>query len=155
LACPSRSIWPGGEVDRVTLRQRIFEDAEVRHQVDTLLHPLAREAMRTQVELVQAPLVLVEIPLLYEAGWRAEVDAVLVVYARRGVRCCRIMRRDRVSRRDATRAIVAQMSLEEKAARAEYLLENSREWAVTRTRVVSLGNTLSERFQSFFCPESS
>jgi len=144
-----------GAVDRVALRQRIFEDDEVRRQVDGLLHPLAREAMRTQVGRQRSPLVLVEIPLLYEAGWREEVDAVLVVYARRGVRCCRIMRRDGVSRRAAARAIAAQMSLKEKAGRAEYLIDNSRVWTVTRVQVVSLGNELSERFQSCFCQESS
>jgi len=135
-----------GAVDRVALRQRLFADAEIRRQVDALLHPLAREAMRAQVGLCRTPLVLVEIPLLYEAGWQEEVGAVVVVYARRGARCCRIMRRDGVSRREAARAIAAQMSLEEKVGRAEYLIDNSRAWTRTRTQVVSLGNELSERF---------
>lgn len=137
---------PDGAVDRVVLRQRLFADVEIRRQVDALLHPLAREVMRAQVGLYRAPLVLVEIPLLYEAGWQEEVGAVLVVYARRGARCCRIMRRDGVSRREAARAIAAQMSLEDKVDRAEYLIDNSRAWTLTRTRVVALGNELSERF---------
>jgi len=135
-----------GAVDRVALRERIFNDAETRRQVDALLHPLAREAMREQVGLQQAPLILVEIPLLYEAGWQGEVDAVLLVFARRGAQCCRIMRRDRVSRRAAAQAIAAQMSLKEKAERAEYVIDNSGAWASTRAQVVSLGNKLSERF---------
>ncbi len=135
-----------GTVDRVALRERIFNDAETRLQVDALLHPLAREAMREQVGPQQAPLILVEIPLLYEAGWQGEVDAVLLVFARRGVQCCRIMRRDGVSRRAAAQAIAAQMSLKEKAERAEYVIDNSGTWASTRAQVVSLGNELSERF---------
>ena len=133
-------------VDRVALRERIFNDAETRRQVDALLHPLAREAMREQVGLQQAPLILVEIPLLYEAGWQGEVDAVLLVFARRGAQCCRIMRRDRVSRRAAAQAIAAQMSLKEKAEQAEYVIDNSGAWTSTRAQVVSLGNKLSERF---------
>jgi dephospho-CoA kinase len=135
-----------GTVDRVALRERIFNDAETRRQVDALLHPLAREAMREQVGLQQAPLILVEIPLLYEAGWQGEVDAVLLVFARRGAQCCRIMRRDGVSRRAASQAIAAQMNLKEKAERAEYVIDNSGAWASTRAQVVSLGNKLSERF---------
>jgi len=133
-------------IDRVALRERIFNDAELRRQVDALLHPLARKAMREQVGLQRAPLILVEIPLLYEAGWQGEVDAVLVVFARRGAQCCRIMRRDGVSRRAAAQAIDAQMSLKEKANRAEYVIDNGGTWASTRAQVVSLGNELSERF---------
>jgi dephospho-CoA kinase len=102
--------------------------------------------MREQISLQRNPLILVEIPLLYEAGWREEVDAVLVVYARPGTQCLRIIRRDRVSRREAARAISAQMSLRDKADRAEYVIDNSSAWTITRAYVVSLGNLLSERF---------
>lgn len=137
-----------GTIDRVVLRERIFNDAAIRRQVDTVLHPLAREAMRAQVETLRVPLVLIEIPLLFEAGWHRDVDAVLVVYARRAVRCLRIMRRDGVSRREATKAIAAQMELREKAERADFLIDNSKVWTITRLDVVSLGNLLSDRFPS-------
>lgn len=135
-----------GSVDRGALRERIFHDTGARRRLDALLHPLAREAMHARIEQYRVPLLLIEIPLLYEAGWRNDVDAVLVVYARRGAQCCRIMQRDGVSRREAGRAIAAQMSLAEKARRAEYVIDNSRAWTITRTRVVALGNALTERF---------
>ncbi len=143
-------FMPNGAVDRVALRARIFSEKEIRRQVDTLLHPLAREAMRDEVAVYAAPLVLVEIPLLYEAGWQYDVDAVLVVYARKGAQCCRIMRRDGVSRRKATQAIAAQMDLREKAKRADYVIDNSGAWAATQEQIVALGNTLSERFPMGF-----
>lgn len=135
-----------GEIDRVALRKGLFSDAGMRQRVDGLLHPLAREAMRREVVLCQAPLVLVEIPLLYEAGWQGDVDAVLVVYARRGAQCCRIMRRDHVSRKKAVQAIAAQMDLGEKAKQADFVIDNSAAWSVTRDQVVALGNQLSEGF---------
>lgn len=135
-----------GELDRVALRERIFRDADVRRQVDALLHPLAREIMRREVTGARDPLVLIDIPLLYEAGWQTDVDAVLVVYARRGAQCCRIMRRDGVSRRKAVRAIAAQMNLAEKAKLADFVIDNSGAWSVTREQVIALGNQLSERF---------
>jgi len=135
-----------GEVDRLALRERIFADADFRRQVDAILHPLAREAMLREVALCKAPLVLVEIPLLYEAGWQSDVDAVLVVYARRGVQCCRIMRRDGAARNMACRAIAAQMNLGEKVKRADFVIDNSGTWSATREQVIALGNQLSERF---------
>jgi dephospho-CoA kinase len=137
---------PDGAVDRAALRARLFSEEEIRRQVDALLHPLAREAMRFEVATCAAPLVLVEIPLLYEAGWQSDVDAVLVVYARKGAQCCRIMRRDGVSRRKATQAIAAQMDLRKKAKRADFVIDNSGSWATTQEQIVALGNTLCERF---------
>ena len=144
-----------GRIDRVGLRRQLFADRSLRQQVDGLLHPLAREAMRRETANRREPLILVEIPLLYEAGWGDEVSEVLVVYARRGARCCRIMRRDKVGRRQAAQAIASQMSLEEKAARAEYVIDNSGSWTVTRDRVIALGRELTERFSPACGQESA
>lgn len=140
-----------GTVDRKTLRERIFNDADFRRQVNGLLHPLARDVMSKQIERLNTPLVLIEIPLLFEAGWQQDVDAVLVVYARKAVRCLRIMRRDGVSRREAAKAIAAQMDLRQKAERADYLIDNSQAWSRTRSDVVALGNLLSKQFPCSFC----
>lgn len=135
-----------GGIDRPALRERLFADPQVRSRVDALLHPLARQAMLAAVAASPGPMVLVEIPLLYEAGWERDVDAVLVVYARRGARCCRIMQRDGVSRRQTTRAIAAQMDLGEKARRADMVIDNSGAWSHTREQVLALGKSLCQRF---------
>jgi dephospho-CoA kinase len=56
------------------------------------------------------------------------------------------MQRDGVTRRQATFAIAAQMSLAEKAALAEHRIDNSGPWSLTRDLTVSLGKALSTRF---------
>lgn len=137
-------------VHRSLLRERLFADADFRRQVDNLLHPLARKALANEVERCSAPAVLVEIPLLYEAGWQSEVDAVLVVFARKGRQCSRIMRRDGVSRKQAARAIASQMPLTAKVAQADYCIDNSGSWSQTREAVVRLGNALYEGFPGIF-----
>ncbi|WP_448873742.1 dephospho-CoA kinase [Desulfobulbus propionicus] len=141
---------PDQQVDRVALRNRLFADAHFRRQVDALLHPLARAAMHREVDRLAHPFVLIEIPLLYEAGWQNEVDAVLVVFARRGRQCLRIMQRDGVSRKKAAQAIAAQMDLGDKAALADFCIDNSGSWGRTRIAVIELGNELSERFPGSF-----
>ena len=151
----NRFLLEDGRIDRAGLRECLFADPDVRHEVDALLHPLAREVMRREVLRYDEPLVLVEIPLLYEAGWQDEVDAVLVVYARPGAQCCRTMRRDGVSRRSAARAIAAQMDLGEKARRAEYLIDNSGSWASVREQTVALGRELAARFSTRTGQESA
>ncbi len=139
-------LLPDQSIDRVALRNRLFADAGFRARVDGLLHPLAQRAMQEEVARIKKPFVLVEIPLLYEVGWQDKVDAVLVVYARRGRQCCRIMERDGVSRKKAAQAIAAQMDLGAKAKKADYCIDNSGRWRETRIEVIRLGDTLCDRF---------
>ncbi len=135
---------PDGRINRPLLREKLFQDASFRQEVDALLHPLALARMREEVEVMrkQAALILIEIPLLYEAGWQRHVDAVLVVYARRAVQCCRLMQRDGISRKQARQALAAQMDLGEKASLADYVIDNSTHWALTRKAVIALGDRL-------------
>ncbi len=140
----------GGELDRPALRERLFADAAFREKIDALLHPLAREAMHREVTLVRALLVVIEIPLLFEAGWQKDVDAVLVVHARRAVRCCRIMNRDGVTRRSAARAITSQMDEAVKIRQADFVIDNSDAWVTVRENVIALGNKLSRRIPEDF-----
>ncbi len=135
---------PDGAVDRPKLRQRLFTDSHFRQEVDALLHPLALGRMHREIDSVSTDtqLILVEIPLLYEAGWQNHVDAVLVVSARRAVQCCRLMRRDGISRKQARLALAAQMDLALKAGRANYVIDNSGSWYVTRKAVIQLGDQL-------------
>lgn len=146
----TRFLLADQRVHRALLRECLFADVDFRRQVDAMLHPLARQALADEVARCSASAVLVEIPLLYEAGWQAEVDAVLVVFARKGRQCCRIMQRDGVSRRQAARAIASQMPLSAKASRADYRIDNSGSWCQTRDAVVQLGNALYEGFPGIF-----
>ena len=118
-----------GELNRPKLREAIFADAALRQQVDRLLHPLAKQEMAAQAARLNA--LLVEIPLLFEAGWQDSVSRIVVVYADEAVRLRRIMERDQVSEEQARRAIAAQMPLEDKARLADYLVDNSGDWEET------------------------
>lgn len=117
-----------GELDRKRLREAIFADAALRQQVDSLLHPLAKQEMAAQAARLSAPLVLAEIPLLFEAGWQDSVSQIMVVYADEAVRLRRIMERDQVSEEQARRAIAAQMPLADKARLSDHLIDNSAGW---------------------------
>ena len=139
----ARYELPDGAIDRPKLREALFADADLRRRVDALLHPLALERLRAELARhAAAPLVLVEIPLLYEAGWDKYVDAVLVVHVRPALQFRRLLKRDGVGRRQARQALAAQMPLAEKAKRADYVIENGGDWAATRRAVIRLAEAL-------------
>lgn len=129
-----------GELDRSLFRSAIFQDDQLRRQVDALLHPLARDEMFRQTAQLHG-LVFVEIPLLFEAGWHRDVQHIVVVYAEQAVRVQRIVRRDQVSENQAVREILAQYCLARKALQADHLIENSCSWQSTSLQLRHLAKT--------------
>ncbi len=132
---------PGGPIDRAAFRRALFADSDLRRRVDDLLHPLARSAMADRLTRLRGT-VLVEIPLLFEAGWQDEVDLIVVVWADRETRCRRIVARDGVSMEEACRAVAAQQSLSEKARLAHQVIDNSGSWQKTRRRIRRFAHSL-------------
>ncbi len=136
-----------GELDRQRLRFAIFQDDALRLQVNELIHPLALQLMQRAVVGLHAPLALVDVPLLYEAGWQDEFQRIIVVFADRETCCRRTVARDGVSGEEALRALRAQLSLAEKALRADHVIDNSGCWLRTRLQVAHLAD-LYQQFVS-------
>ncbi|MDU9049461.1 MAG: dephospho-CoA kinase [Candidatus Electrothrix sp. Rat3] len=145
---PDAYFTRNNELNRQFFRQQLFADAALRSRVDSVLHPLARQEMEQQIASLIAgnnagpdaglsgpgP-ILIEIPLLFEAGWQESVDMILVVYADTTVRLQRIMQRDRVNEEQAKKAVAAQQCLREKAASADHVIDNSGFWEQTCSQV--------------------
>lgn len=128
-----------GNLDRAAFRQAIFTDNVLRNEVDSLLHPLAKSCMRDQCRQMSASIILVEIPLLFEAEWQQEIDRVVVVFADQATRCARIVARDGVSWKESAQAIGSQAPLGEKAMVADHVIENNGAWPDTSLQVLHLG----------------
>lgn len=117
-----------GSLDRERLGQVIFADDEARRDLNRITHPaIARLAELTLAALIAggAEHVVYEAPLLYEADAESRVDKVLVVTAHPDVQKMRLMARDGIDPVSADARIEAQMSLEEKVARADFVIDNS------------------------------
>ncbi len=144
----------GGELDRQRLRAAIFLDEALRSQVNELIHPLALQLMQRAVVGLRAPLALADVPLLYEAGWQDGFHRIVVVFADRETCCRRTVSRDGVSGEEALRALRSQLSLAEKALRADHVVDNSGCWLRTRLQAVHLAG-LYQRTYSASTPSSS
>ncbi|WP_222862873.1 dephospho-CoA kinase [Geothermobacter ehrlichii] len=130
-----------GSLDRPRLAEIVFADAEARKRLEAITHPaiarLAEERLR-RLRQEGHRLVVYEAPLLFEAGAEGRVDRVLVVLAATEVRLARLMARDGLEREAALSRIRAQMPQEEKAARADYVIDNSGDWEDCRRQVDDL-----------------
>ncbi len=130
-------LRPDGELDRAELAKHVFADPAARAELERITHPRVRElaARRfSELEAAGEPLACYDVPLLFEAGLDAVYRPVVVVSATPEQQVERASRRDGASP-DAVRArIAAQLPLEEKARRADYVIDNSGPLAVTDQR---------------------
>jgi dephospho-CoA kinase len=139
---PSMFFTAGGDLDRRRLRAALFADAELRRQVNGLIHPLAQDRLLALAGQIAASMILVDVPLLFEAGWQDRFDHCVVVYADPGTCCRRLIARDRITPEEAGRSMAAQMPLAEKALLAGHVIDNSGCWLFARLQVMHLARLL-------------
>jgi dephospho-CoA kinase len=106
-----------GSTDRSDIGHVVFADRAALAWLEQLLHPRVAAIQRGWLETVDAPVAVVEIPLLYETGGEERFDRVVVVTAPDDVRAAR--RRPPADDRDARL-----LPDEEKVARADYAYVN-------------------------------
>lgn len=135
-------FMPDGQLNRQALRSAIFSDETFRMKVNQLIHPLAFDLLGTRIEEIDAP-VLVEVPLLYEAGWENQFSRIIVVYADQQTCCRRLVARDGISSQEAAQTLEAQMQIWDKAMRADHVVDNRYGWVHTRMQVVHLDTIFS------------
>ena len=121
-------LTPEGQLDRVQLGQIVFSDPEARRMLDSLIHPLVRLLAAERFREIGergAPLACYEVPLLYEGGLDRTYHPVLVVSAPLALREQRLAQRDGFDAAQIAARIAAQMPLEEKVRRADYVIDNA------------------------------
>jgi dephospho-CoA kinase len=107
-----------GTTERSEIADAVFGDSDGLVWLEQLLHPLVRRRTDAWLEQVEVPVAAVEIPLLYETGGESRFDKVVVVTAPPGVR------RSRSAAAGGSRE-ARLIPDPEKAARADYVYENS------------------------------
>lgn len=117
-----------GSLNRQVLGQMIFKDKEKREMLNQCVKGYIREWILTERErLVKEghELIVLDIPLLLEAGYESEVDAVMVVQVNEQTQRDRLMTRNQLTEEEANERIQSQMPLEEKIAQADYVIDNN------------------------------
>jgi dephospho-CoA kinase len=113
---------PGG-VDRTVLAERVLGEPEALQNLEGLIHPaVAREREAFLADHPDAPLVLLDIPLLLEKGGATQVDKVAVVSAPPEVQRARVLARPGMTAEKFERILKLQMPDAEKRARADFVI---------------------------------
>lgn len=127
-----------GGLDRRAMRELIFSDANIRHQLEEILHPLIGAETRSQSDATGGPYQLIVVPLLVGSQLLQFVDRVLVVDCDEEVQIERLLARDAETRHQARKILSAQASRESRLAIADDIISNDRGLAETKGQVMLL-----------------
>ena len=124
----------GDRLNRPELSRRAFDDPSLLRKLERILHPLVRAEETSFLKRQRArgaPLVVLDIPLLYETRGEKRCDAVMVVSAPRSVQLHRVLARPGMSRAKLAGIEARQMPDAEKRKRADFVIPTGRGKRVT------------------------
>jgi len=137
-----------GRVDRARLGERVTGDADAFQALEAIVHPLvAREQQEFLREAAEsgAEMVVLDIPLLFETGGHARMDAVVVVSAPADVQHARVLARPGMTESKLKGILAKQMPDAEKRAQAHFVIETDKGLSHAFEQVKAVVRALHER----------
>ena len=140
---------PDTSINRRRLGNMVFGDKDKLTKLNSIVHPGVIAHVADEIRRYKAqghwPAIVLDAPLLFEAGAEKLVDFTWVVAVDRQTQINRLLARDKITPEQAIQRIEAQMPLEEKVARADAVINNIGSRRATRELVNDLWNQYVER----------
>lgn len=118
------AYYRNGRLNRKWVASKIFSDKALLKKMNAVVHPAVRNDFEHWAELQQAPYVLEESAIIFEAGLEKFFDAVILVMADKNTRIQRVMKRDKMTKEEVEARMAHQSSDKVKKARADFIILN-------------------------------
>lgn len=138
---------PDGVVNREILSARLMAAPQEFKRLEAIIHPLVRAREKQFVDAAAArgePMVLLDIPLLYETGSTDRVDVVVVVSCAPEIQRTRVMARPGMTAEKFEAILARQIPDAEKRARADYVIDTGRGLEAARSQVAEIVSALTQ-----------
>ena len=136
---------PDGALDRRALAEVVFDDPRSKRALEEIVHPLVWAQVRRQIAEAQAPVAVLDVPLLFESGMDALCGETWVIDAPEEVQIARIRARDGLTEAQARARMNAQMPAAQRRARATRVIDSARPIEETRAELGRLYALLCAR----------
>ena len=136
-----------GTLDRAALREEVFASDERRRALEGIMHPAVGEEIARRVRASDAKVTVMEVPLLFECGMESMADVTVNVTAPYALREKRAAERSGLTPDTFAAVAAAQLSDEERAARADVTVVNDGDTESLRRRAEELMNSWLDRLK--------
>jgi dephospho-CoA kinase len=136
----------GDAVDRQRLSTAILSDESLLDRLEAAIHPLVREEQAKFIDRERrrkSPIVIIDVPLLFETGHESEFDSIIVVTAPPDIQRQRALARPGMTPEKLDFILARQLPDSEKRARADFLVETGGSPEQARSQVKRIVNLLS------------
>lgn len=127
------------EIDRIKLRNIVFNDQNKRLLLESIVHPKILEYEKKIVGEIKGKddsgIIITQAALIVEKGTYSRFDGIILVYLDKETQIKRVTQRDKISEDEAKRIIDSQMSYEEKLKYADFVIDNSKDLMYTKNEV--------------------
>lgn len=131
-------VTADGELNKKIIGEIIFNHPDERQWINSVAHPMLLNAARDFLEECAATgkeLAVVEVPLLFEAGWEDLFDEIWAVNVGRAQQIWRLIQRDKLTQQQAIARVNAQMPPEEICRRADVVINNRKTMGYTKKQI--------------------
>jgi dephospho-CoA kinase len=146
-------LLPSGEIDRARLADIVFNNESAKLKLNRIVHPHVAKEISKRLERIKFDfpdaIVVLDIPLLFEAGLERGLAEVIVVYAPEATQLKRLKARDGLTDKEALSRVKSQMSIEEKKSRATIVIDNSLDHESTRKQAQQIYRRLQAKSREF------
>ncbi|MDC3068074.1 dephospho-CoA kinase [Paracoccaceae bacterium] len=137
------SVVSNNGVNKLKLKELIHKDNKILKQIEEIVHPLLDQSKTLFLKTYKKkPLVVFDIPLLFEKNQEKNFDGTLVVTASEQTQRSRVLKRDNYTEKDFYLIRSNQMGEKEKIKRASFVINTDKDMNTTKKEVLNLYNKL-------------
>jgi dephospho-CoA kinase len=140
------SIRRDGTMDRIRIGQIIFKDKRARQDLEAIIHPAVQRAIEKFFDTLpkRTPFAVADIPLLFETKREGQFTSIIVVACPKDMQLQRLMERSKLSKEDAERRLAAQLPIDQKVKKADYVIRTDGSFEETDAQVKGLIGILTD-----------
>ncbi len=134
-----------GSLNKKKLADLIFKNNKLRYLLENILHPLVFERIEFFLDKINKKdkIILIAVPLLYERGYEERFDRIITVYTQEETALNRL-EKEGITREKAVLRLKAQLPIEEKAKRSDFVIDNNGTIEETMSQVKTIYKKLRE-----------
>jgi dephospho-CoA kinase len=135
-------------INKKHMAEAIFNNTEMRKTVEQIIHPEVLNSIgKIEAKLVRKDppsIIVFEVPLLFEAGYKKHFDKTIVVYAKQNTALRRLLKKG-FSRDEALKRLKAQMPITKKKKMSDFSIDNDSDLEITEKKVNRIFNKITAR----------
>jgi dephospho-CoA kinase len=140
-----KEIIDNEKINRKKLGAIVFSDKQSLTNLNSIMIPLMTEKLQKVIaenKRKRTKVLVIDAAILFEAGWDKFADYIWVVFVPKEVQINRLVKREKISKKEAEMRVDSQENIYEKMEKADVVIDNTKDLEAVRLKIIELWNTI-------------